>query len=364
MKFTNLQIGERFGKGCKTLCKVAVVGVIATTMVLPMTAQAAVEPYAIVADQQYHGISNRRSIRSNDVSTIDNKFSNYVTLADVSAAIELSDAICGQVCFDLNYANTNLKEVKNLQLTSLLSGLERARRYGTEWNYCNNLHDELAAIDAYTMFGCKTVSQEMKKAIGDKVASIMRAYGMSVTKTEVVIEWNEAYVLVSNYSSVVKVNLYGSYLDSIRSDIVVLEDKYDRVLADMKGTGCATENSFSYNGVDYRTGQSVWLSLGDDQRKAMLRNGIDTVSQIKNGDCITYECGDYYAGNKLSYQEKQELKKMGYTTRQLNGNKEVHLGMEKVWTHTLPSYPGCGSKPMHYCPNDSHCPGHPYNPCN
>ena len=32
MKFTNLQIGERFGKGCKTLCRVAVVGVIATTM--------------------------------------------------------------------------------------------------------------------------------------------------------------------------------------------------------------------------------------------------------------------------------------------------------------------------------------------
>ena len=114
MKFTNLQIGERFGKGCKTLCKVAVVGVIATTMVLPMTAHAAVEPYAIVSDQQYHGCSNRQSIRNNDVKTIDNKFTNNVTLADVSAAIELSDAINANVCFDLNYAKIFLKNKKNM----------------------------------------------------------------------------------------------------------------------------------------------------------------------------------------------------------------------------------------------------------
>ena len=102
MRFTNLQIGERFGKGCKTLCKVAVVGVIATTMVLPMTAHAAVEPYAIVADHQYNGYGNRQTIRNNDVKTIDNMFSNNVTLSDVSAAIALSDAINMQVCFDLN----------------------------------------------------------------------------------------------------------------------------------------------------------------------------------------------------------------------------------------------------------------------
>lgn len=364
MKFTNLQIGERFGKGCKTLCKVAVVGVIASTMVLPMTAHAAVEPYAIVADQQYHGISNRQSIRNNDVKTIDNKFANNVTLNDVSAAIELSDAINSQVCFDLRYSNTNLNEVKNLQPTSLLSGLERARWNGTEWNYCNNLRDELAAIDAYTMFGCKTVSQEMKDAIGERVATIMRSYGMSVTKTEVVIEWNEAYVLVSNYSSVVKVNLYGTYLDDIRGKIIVLEDKYERVTADMKGTGCATENSFAYNGVDYRTGQSVWLSLGDDDRKARLREGIDAVSQLKTCDGITFDCSDYYAGGKLSYQEKQDLKKKGYTTRQLNGNREITLSMDKVWVHQMPNNPGCRPQHMYYCPNDPCCPGHPYNPCN
>ena len=63
-------------------------------------------------------------------------------------------------------------------------------------------------------------------------------------------------------------------------------------------------------------------------------------------------------------EEKQALKKMGYTTRQLNGNKEVSLSMDKVWVHTMPTNPGCRPQHMHYCPNDPCCPGHPYNPCN
>ena len=339
MKFTNLKIGERFEKGCKTLCKVAVVGVLATSLVQPMTAYAAVEPYAIVGDQQYESNCDRQEIRDNDVSTIDDMFTNYVTLDDVSAAMEVSDAVNMQVDFDLNYANTNLNEVQNLQPTSLLRGLEKARRRGNEWYYCNDLHDELAAIDAYTMFGCKTVSQEMKNAIGNKVASIMSSYGMDVTRTEVVINWNEAYVLVSNRSSVVKVNLYGDYLDEVRSKVVALDDKYTRVTADMRGTDCSYENSFAYNGVDYRDGQSVWLSLGDDERKAMLRDGIQCVDQINSEECFTYDCYDYYAGNRLSYEEKQFLKDMGYTNRQLKGNKVVSLGMNKVMVYQYnPSY--------------------------
>lgn len=359
--FKNLQIGERFGKGCKTLCKVAVIGVIGTTMLFPMTANAAVEPYAIVADQQYRGGANRQSIRNNDVSTIDNMFTNNVSLDKVSAAIELSDAINANVCFDVNYTNTNLSEVRNLQPTSLLSGLERARRNGTEWRYCNNLHDELAAIDAYTMFGCKTVSEDMKEAIGEKVATIMRSYGMSVTKTKVVIDWNEAYVLVSNSSSVVKVNLYGTFLDQVKGQILCLEDKYNTVTADMKGTGWRSENSFAYNGVNRHTGQSVWLSLGDDQRKAMLREGIDAVNTIKYGDCIAFDCNDYYAGHKLSSTERQTLRNMGYTSRQVNSNKEVTLSMDKVWVHTMPCNPGCYVPNVPNCPSDPHC-GHPYNP--
>ena len=51
----NLRIGERFGKGCKTLCKVVVVGVIATSLMAPLTANAAVDPCVIVSDQQYCG---------------------------------------------------------------------------------------------------------------------------------------------------------------------------------------------------------------------------------------------------------------------------------------------------------------------
>ena len=47
----------------------------------------------------------------------------------------------------------------------------------------------------------------------------------------------------------------------------------------LKERGNINEPSFAYNGVNRHTGQSVWLSLGDDQRKAMLREGIDAVAQ-------------------------------------------------------------------------------------
>jgi hypothetical protein len=285
-------------------------------------------------------------------------FTNNVSLENISAAIELSDAVNCQVGWNVHNANTNLSEVRNLRPSSLLSGLERARLYGTEWNYCNNLRDELAAIDAYTMFGCKTVSEEMKEAIGNKVASIIRGYGMSVTKTKVVIEWNEAYVLVSNSSSVVKVNLHGNYLDEIKCKIVALDDKYDRVTADMKGTACQTEPSFAYNGVNRNNGTSVWLSLGDDQRKAMLREGIAAVNQIKCGDSIAFDCCDYYSGNILSYSEKQELRNMGYTTRQVNSNKEINLSMNRVMVYQ-PHFDG-GCYPQH----PQHRPNHGLHYCN
>ena len=57
----NLRIGERFGKGCKALCKVVVVGVIATSLMAPLTANAAVDPCVIVSDQQYCGYNKLRS---------------------------------------------------------------------------------------------------------------------------------------------------------------------------------------------------------------------------------------------------------------------------------------------------------------
>jgi hypothetical protein len=358
MNFSNLRIGERFGKGCKTLCKVAVVGVLATSLVAPMTAHAYVEPTAIVSDHEYSGYT-RTSVRSNDVKTIDNMFTNNVTIEKVSAAIELSDAVNSVICWNPYYANTSLNEVKNLQPTSLLRGLENARRYGNEWNYCNNLRDELAAIDAYTMFGCKTVSEELKEAIGNKVASIVRSYGMSVTKTKVVIECNEAYVLVSNSSSVVKVNLYGSYFDEVRYKVTTLEDKYERATADMKGTGWCSEPSFAYNGVNRRNGQSAWLSLSDDERKGLLREGIYTINEINCGENIDLDFSGYYAGYKLSSSEKQCLRNMGYTTRQVNNNKECSLTMDRVMVYQ-PHFNGCA--PQH--PNNCYVPNNGLRPCN
>lgn len=354
----NLKISENFKNSCKkTLCKVAVVGVLATSIVAPITAQAYVDPCTIVADQHYYGNSNRQSIRNSDVSTIDNMFTNNVSLEKVSAAIELSDAVNCQLGWNPQYANTNLREVKNLQPVSLLNGLERARRNGTQWTYCNNLHDELAAIDAYTMFGCKTVSEEIKEAIGKKVAAEFRGYGMNVTKTKVVIECNEAYVLLSNSSSVLKVNLYGSYLDEIRYNVTTLDDKYERVTNNMRYPYCEAEPSFVYNGVNRNNGQSVWLSLADDERKALLRSGIETVNFIKNTDSINVDCSNYYSKGSLNYYEKQALRDMGYTSRQVNNGKTCSASLQRAWVYQ-PQFNGCNPQPPQCTPNYGHNNGY------
>ena len=164
---------------------------------------------------------------------------------------------------------------------------------------------------------------------------------------------------MSNSSSVVKVNLYGSYFDEVRYKVTTLEDKYERATADMKGTGWCSEPSFAYNGVNRRNGQSAWLSLSDDERKGLLREGIYTINEINCGENIDLDFSGYYAGYKLSSSEKQCLRNMGYTTRQVNNNKECSLTMDRVMVYQ-PHFNGCA--PQH--PNDCYVPNNGLRPCN
>ena len=53
------------------------------------------------------------------------------------------------------------------------------------------------------------------------------------------------------------------------------------MIKDMKGIATETENSFCYNGVNVKDGESAWLSIGDDERKAILKEGIMYLSLLE-----------------------------------------------------------------------------------
>ena len=95
-----------------------------------------------------------------------------------------------------------------------------------------------------------------------------------------------------------------------------------------------TENSFCYNGVNVVDGKSAWLSIGDDERKAILREGITYASLLEEDESIGYDCPDLYSRNKCDKSEEKMLMDLGYTKQQIKKNKEFTLDMSRVMAYT------------------------------
>lgn len=338
MKIKNLELWDNFkNSGKKVLIKGApmvVAGVIAVSMLAPTTAYAYVKGENIVRDEDYHTMYQREEIRANDVEVIDRMFTEDVTLEEVLAAIEVSDAINSHYPGPNQYINTNLEEVTSLDVLDLKSELNRAQDRNREKSYCKSLREEMAAVDAFTLFGNRTVTSNIEKLICRKVTQLFKGYGMNVKNCRLFIGEDYAFALVSNDKEVCKVNLTGEFFEQLKSLYLTMNGKYMMAVKDMKGIETETENSFCYNGVNVTDGQSAWLSIGDDERKAILREGITYVSLLEEDESIGYDCPDLYSRNKCDKKEEQFLKDLGYTSQQIKKNKEFTLEMSRVMSYT------------------------------
>lgn len=338
MKIKNLQLWENLrNSGKKVLVKGAplvVAGVITVSALCPVTAYAYVKGENIVRDEDYHTMYQREEIRANDVKTIDQMFTEDVTLEEVLAAIEVSDAINSHYPGPNQYINTNLEEVTSLDVLELKEDLNKAQDRNREKFYCKSLREEMAAVDAFTLFGNRTVTSTIEKLVCEKVTELFQGYGMNVKNCRLFIGEDYAFALVSNDKEVCKVNLTGEFFEQLKSLYLTMNGKYMMAIKDMAGIETETENSFCYNGVNVTDGQSAWLSIGDDERKAILREGITYASLLEEDESIGYDCPDLYSRNKCDKSEVKMLKDLGYTKQQINKNKEFTLDMSRVMAYT------------------------------
>lgn len=338
MKIKNLQLWDNLrNSGKKVLVRglpIAMAGVISISMLAPTTAYAYVEGENIVRDEDYHTMYRRQEIRDNDVEVIDRMFTEDVTIEEVLAAIEVSDAINSHYPGPNKYINTNLEEVTSLDVLDLKEDLNYAQVRNRERSYCKSLREEMAAVDAYTLFGNRTVTSTIEKLVCAKVTQLFQGYGMNVKNCRLFIGEDYAFALVSNDKEVCKVNLTGEFFEQLKSLYLTMNGKYMMAVKDMKGIETETENSFCYNGVNVTDGQSAWLSIGDDVRKEILREGITYLSLLEEDESIGYDCPDLYSRNKCDKAEEQMLRDLGYTRQQIKKNKEFTLEMSRVMAYT------------------------------
>ena len=338
MKIRNLQLMENFkNSGKKVLVKglpIAMAGAIAVSMLSPVTAYAYVKGENIVRDEDYHTMYQREEIRKNDVVVIDQMFSKDVTIEELLAAIELSDAINSYYPGSNEYINTNLEEVTELDVMELKNGLDKAQNRNKEKSYCKSLREEMAAIDAYTLFGSKTILTKVEGLLKAKLTELFQGYGMNVKACKLYIGEEYAFALVSNDKEVCKVNLTGEFFEQLRTVCLALNSKYNMATNDMQGIETETENSFCYNGVNVVDGKSAWLSIGDDERKDLLKEAITLVYALEKDESIGYDCPDLYSRNKCDREEKKMLQDLGYTKQQISKNKEFTLEMSRVIAYT------------------------------
>lgn len=293
---------------------------IAALMVgAPTVAYADVPASDIIADADAWG--DRAAIKAQDGTDVRNYFEgynkygeSYVTDDEIRKAIELSTALNTYYLSPLYYTNTTKEEVLSLDVDDLYGDYTYAVSRDRSRKFLDNNLSNKPAIDAYTLFACGTVSRNLKNGLASTVYGIIVSeYGNAVSYPNIVINSNEAYAIFTINGTIQKVNLYGDLVDSIKASCVSLDTRYNTGLNNLSGYSNTYENSFAYNGVDTYTGESVWLSFPDDERKSDLTTALDLSSVMTDANNYETSIDAPSSATALSDYEKEELRKMGYS---------------------------------------------------
>lgn len=306
---------------------------------LPTVAHADVPAENIVGDVEVS--EDRTQIKEQDGNDVRNYFEgynnygeSYVTEDEIRKAIELSDALNAYYLSPLYYTNTTKEEVLSLDIDGIYNSyLDRVNNDRRSEFLDNNLENK-PAIDAYTLFACGTLSRNLKNSLAaniyNMVVNEIGAYNVSYPL--VVANNDEAYAILIVNGTVQKINLYGDIVDSIKTSCSSLDYRYYTGLNNLSGYSDNYENSFAYNGIDRYTGESVWLSFPDDERKTNLTDALNLSGIMANTD--NYDVSIDYPANGVSLSDytKNELAKMGYTLDSLKYATERNAYLTAVPT--------------------------------
>ncbi len=293
---------ESLVTGAKKAGKCLSILALATTIAFanPLTAAAHVDSQNIIGEEQTY--EDRTDIKRNDADTINNHFIGYdywgdrcVTPEQVEKAMELSNVLNAYNNYEVNeYSNTRPSEVLNLDIDDLYNEYLADYKYDYQ-NFCRRNLTLKPAIDAYLNFACGTISSEIREEIEAATYTALYNEGANVTVyPRLSVKDNKIYCFARVNGNVRMIELDVANIAELQDNLAALDGRYNLVLNNIAGYTNYYPNTFAYNGIDSKTGESAWLSLGDDELKALLSRSISTEKSIEGNVTMNLANERYY----------------------------------------------------------------------
>lgn len=295
MEIKNLNLGGGLKKNKKWNIVKTTGAALVLASLITTPAYAYVPQNDFIGEAEYSDIYNQDRIETKQIETqtIENLFNNNtertITISEVRKAIALSDALNTYYPGPTELSNTNVDEIVNININELFNDYTRETKGNYEYRFCQEHIGDLAAIDAFTLFSCRTVTNELKASIANRIASIVASEGYTITVWPTVeINANEAYVVVGIPNGYIFYNLSGKVIEEAKSMVSTLEAQYRTAINNANGTSELADNAFRVNGVDPRYNETVYLTFGDSDRKEILTKTIDIIDKIKKHEALEF----------------------------------------------------------------------------
>ncbi len=300
---------------------------------LPTVAYADVAPANIIGDLET--TEDRTDIKANDCINLNNRFATgCVTLNEVEQAITISNALNNYYFDVLNYTNTNVNELTGLNINTIYGDYTYHLNNGTLSFFCQNNLQNKPACDGFITLSSKTVANEIRASLANRVRDEYTRRGKTVTGTpQILINGSEISCLIKVNGVLRKVIITGDNIDNIIATINNLDYIYGTAISNLNGTSMANDGSFMYNGIDRYTGESVYLSLPDDDKKATITSGINNARAITLYDTYTLSLNGYT--ESLSKDEQKALRDMGYSSQTAKKARKDFISITIDYSKTL-----------------------------
>ena len=334
MKIKNINLYlENFKPKAKKIVRAVPAIAMAASMILtPMTAYAAVPNNEILGDAQV--AEDRSYIKAQDGIEIADYFDGYdnygcaiVTLEDIEKAIQMSDILNATMGDELDDINTTRNEVLGLDIYGLYNEYQHNSN-----RFARRHQDDRSAIDAYLTFSTHTVTTHVKDQLANIIASLIKVQGQNLTVYPyVTINSNEVSCVVGINGVTKKIVLHGDKIDELRNQCNSLEYHYNMALCSINGSSPYYEDTFAYNGVRSTTGESVWLSMGNQGLKDELRTAIASARELDTREALEFTTPDPFAYRYMPYEEALNLQQKGYYIPDL-----YHVEIQDVYVNPAP----------------------------
>lgn len=312
------------GRGKKLVCTGLV---LATLMATPVSA------YANTPNQNI-GVENldqRASIEQYETNEITNKFQNQVTIEQIKKAIEISDSINSLYAGATDFMVTNCGEIISLDIDSLYSSYLWHRDNGMEANFGAKNLVNVASVDAYALLGCNKICTELKNAISSRMYNVLITEGRPIYGVRTVINHNGVFTLVDYYNEVKMIKLEGELITEIQDTYLSLFNSYNAAINQVKGNDTPYENAFARCGYDIISNWTTYVSVGDDNRKALERNAIELYETILNNpEKFEIKCDNPTESRRYSSKDKEQLRQLGYSENQISNGSKMTATFDKV----------------------------------